>query len=305
MSARHSIANGDPDTTTRPVPTLLGARSGDLDDLNEGSLALAGVFCDHFGQGGAGGRFAPRQLRYAQRPALGLALPASQQWCDVGDLNVYPLNRQKNSEALERQARALANTGAHSLFVSGNYGNTPALFRGSMQGTDHRDRGFVRITRKLDLMAHPRRDAPNGRSAATLEVMESMAPGPACVLFLLSSPDQGWAEANVMRSLALDMLIPSDVSAEFLAHLEQSVQKLRANCGAVYLSVDADALWDPVTGTAWPPLDAALISLAKLPLRAGDLTGFIPGFGMEGRIQASRVSDALRTLAILIAGSAP
>lgn len=303
MSAEHTNATGDPDTCIRPVPTMLGARTGDLDDLNEDSLALAGVFCDHFGQGGVGGRFGPRQLRYAQWPALGLALPAPKQWCDVGDLNVYPLNKQKNSEALEQQASALAKTGAHSLFLSGDYGNTPALFRGSMHRTDRRERGFVRIARKLDLMAAPRKYAPSGRSAATLEVMESLAPGPSRVLFLLSSPHQRRAEVDVMRTLALDMLIPYEVSATFLADLEQAVQSLRAHCEAVYLSVDADALCDPVTGTAWAPLDAALNSLSKLPLRAGDLTGFIPAFGMEGRVQASRVSDAFRSLAALIGGS--
>lgn len=303
MSIEQHIGFQDAGAATRPVPTLLGARYGDLDDLNRDSLALAGVFCDHYCEGSVGGRFAPRQLRYAQWPALGFVPSAPVQWRDVGDLNVYPLQWQKNADAMERQASALASKGARSLFVSGDYSNTPALLRGSLRKVDERVRGFVRIARRLDLQVNHRQRKPTPRSAATLEVMDSLAPGPSSVLMLLSSPDQVEAEVKAMRSLGLAAHVPGIPTANSFADLEQAIRQLRARCKGVYLSLDADAVIDPVTGTAWPPLNAVLDSLAQLPLLAGDLTGFVPTFGIEGRVQANRVLGVLHSLATTITGS--
>ena len=47
-----------------PVSTLLGAPAGDLEDLTAGTVALAGLYCDHFGGAEPGARLAARQIRY-------------------------------------------------------------------------------------------------------------------------------------------------------------------------------------------------------------------------------------------------
>ena len=46
-----------------PVSTLLGAPTGDLEDLSDGKVALAGLYCDHFGDAEPGARLAARQIR--------------------------------------------------------------------------------------------------------------------------------------------------------------------------------------------------------------------------------------------------
>ena len=303
MSLAQRTSSPDGHATTRPVPTLLGARYGDLDNLTEGSLALAGVYCDHHGEGSVGGRFAPRQLRYAQWPALGAAPSAPHLWCDVGDLNVYPLDWRKNVEALERQASALADRGARCLFVNGDYSNTAPLFRGSMQKIERGARGLVRIARGLDLRPIAGPTTCPVRASATWAVMDNMTPGPSTVLLVLSSPAQLKDELHAMRSMDVQAMFPDGERAYYLPQLEQAIQKLQAGCEGVYVSLDADAIFDATTGATWPALEAILSRLTRLPLVAGDFTGFVPAFGMEGRQQTHRAMGVLHSLATTIARS--
>ena len=52
------------------VPSFFGAPIGDIEDLSEEKIAVAGLFCDHFSAGEPGARYAARQLRYASLPLL-------------------------------------------------------------------------------------------------------------------------------------------------------------------------------------------------------------------------------------------
>ena len=61
----------------RPVGSFFNAPVGDLDDLQPGTIALTGVYCDHFSGGTPGGRLAARQIRYA---SLGQAISRFRQY---------------------------------------------------------------------------------------------------------------------------------------------------------------------------------------------------------------------------------
>jgi hypothetical protein len=117
-----------PAPETRENATFLGAPVGDLEDLAPGDIALAGLFMEHGDPGSFGARFAARQIRYASRPAYGMAPGQGAPWggragrgrlFDVGDLNVFPLEPERQRAALERQLAALLATGARPVVVGG------------------------------------------------------------------------------------------------------------------------------------------------------------------------------------------
>ena len=117
---------GDTLPATRGHASLLGAPVGDLEDLAPGDVGLVGLFMDHGDECGFGARFAARQIRYASRPAYGMAPPATAPTAargrlfDLGDLNVFPLEPMRHREALERQFFAVLGTGARIIVVGGS-----------------------------------------------------------------------------------------------------------------------------------------------------------------------------------------
>ncbi len=104
----------------RQVPSFLGAPIGDLEQLRPGDIAIAGLFFDHGDPLGFGKRFAARQIRYACT-LNGIAMPAGRgpRCLDVGDLNVFPLEPERQAAALRRQIGAIAAARAIPLLVGG------------------------------------------------------------------------------------------------------------------------------------------------------------------------------------------
>lgn len=104
------------------IPSFLGAPVGDLEDLVPGQVAIAGYFCDNLDRPAAGQRYLARQLRYASR--LGAA-PANA--IDLGDVNVFPLEREKHTSAVIAQCEAVLETGARMVLVGGDTSGREAL----------------------------------------------------------------------------------------------------------------------------------------------------------------------------------
>lgn len=109
----------------RGISSLLGLPIGDLEDLRPGDLALVGLFNDHDDRVGFGARFAARQIRYASRPAYGMATSASNtrpgrvRMLDLGDMNVFPLELQRQFKTLEAQLASMLGAGARVVVVGG------------------------------------------------------------------------------------------------------------------------------------------------------------------------------------------
>jgi len=102
------------------IPSLLGAPIGDLEDVGPGDICLVGYFDDHAEPFPFGSRYAARQLRYAGREQ-GLVDPAdgSRRILDLGDLNVFPPERERNDRALRRQLGAIVEAGGLPIVVGG------------------------------------------------------------------------------------------------------------------------------------------------------------------------------------------
>ena len=295
----------------RPAPSLLNARAGDLADIGPGTVALAGVYCDHFSGGAPGGRFAPRQLRYAEWPALGGTLQHFEGLVDVGDLNVYPLNAAKTAQSLTRQARAIRATGARALFVGGDYSTTPALFRGAMDGMATDRRGLIRISRSADMHAYDTGADLVGRKCATRMLVDELRPSSSQWLLLLGSPLQRREDYVALQGTHANVLDLTLEGVQLGGQLQGSLAKLHSGCDGVYLSLDVDVLSAGVVrsgharsmhGVGPDQLLDLLRALASLPVVAADLTGFVPEFGVPGRNDTRVVAGLLAALADVVRG---
>ncbi len=98
-----------------PIPSFLGLPVGDLEDLVPGQVAIAGYFCDNLDRPAAGQRYLARQLRYASQPVM-----APTKAIDLGDVNVFPLERDKHVTAVTAQCAAVLKTGARMVLVGGD-----------------------------------------------------------------------------------------------------------------------------------------------------------------------------------------
>lgn len=106
----------------RPVASLLGAQIADLADVLPGDLCLVGLFDDHSDSLHFGARFAARQIRYASLVEGRIFQPAGQpRVLDLGDLNVFPLERERNRDALVRQVGAIVECSAVPIIVGGAF----------------------------------------------------------------------------------------------------------------------------------------------------------------------------------------
>lgn len=100
----------------RPIPTLLGAPVAELEELLPGEVALLGLFLDHGDPQRFGARFAARQIRYASATARATAFVRCR---DLGDLNVFPLEPERNCAALTRQLGGIRAKGGRPVLVGG------------------------------------------------------------------------------------------------------------------------------------------------------------------------------------------
>ncbi len=112
----------------RPIPSLLGAPIADIDDVRRGDVCLAGLFEDHADATDFGARFAARQIRYASQGDADPSLTsAGVRVLDLGDLNVFPLERERNNSALMRQFRSIIGKGAVPVVVGGAFAMGPLM----------------------------------------------------------------------------------------------------------------------------------------------------------------------------------
>jgi arginase family enzyme len=104
------------------IPSFLGAPVGDLEDLIPGQVAITGYFCDNLERPMAGQRYLARQLRYASQHE-NMAAKA----IDLGDVNVFPLERNKHSSIVTAQCVAVLEIGARMVLVGGDASGLRAL----------------------------------------------------------------------------------------------------------------------------------------------------------------------------------
>lgn len=293
------------------IPSFFNAPCGDLQDLSPHSIAVAGLFCDHYGAGEPGARFAPRQLRYANWPDRGVCpeLP-DRAVVDVGDLNVFPLEYERNDAVITEQAAKIARKKARLLTVGGDYSVIPPVVSGLLSARSGRDIGFIRLSRRLDIQAAdavppqmPVRSTSTSRIATMLDGKE------AAVALLGASTGitaEEYAQASPYRVHSCALL-----HRDFRRGLEQ-IREWAAGFTAVYVSLDADVLCEHQLETALPKSSFGLsvnmvldllAALRSVQVIGADFTGYRPDFALPGRQQTAFAAQMLCALAQLLNGS--
>lgn len=274
----------------RPVGSFFNARVGDLDDLQPGTIAMAGIYCDHFAGGTPGGRFAARQMRYA---SAGPNKPyRTEDLIDLGDLNVFPLDPARNGAILTEQCTRILATGARLLTLGGDYSVSPSLFAGLCAARPDQTIGLIRISRRLDL-GDVIDDAPR-RHTATTRIAAQITDGLQNVALLGAEgvhavEEHEWATEAAFVPLA-KLIDESDASRA------KRRAQLTKRCDAFCLSVDADVLPTRLSRTAHrsrghglsvEQLLSLLESFHGLPIRVAELTGHVPDLDLPGQISSA------------------
>lgn len=105
----------------RSIPTFLGAPIADIEDIGQGDICLVGLFEDHADSKNFGVRFAARQIRYdSYIHGTHVQCQGEQKILDLGDLNVFPLERDRNSVALKEQFSKIFKQGGIPIVIGGS-----------------------------------------------------------------------------------------------------------------------------------------------------------------------------------------
>ena len=295
----------DLNLSMQSVPSFFGAPIGDIEDLSEKKIAVAGLFCDHFSEGEPGARYAARQLRYASLPLLanGLKISTPSNIIDVGELNVFPIEPIKTQSILEEQSYRIQQTGARLLALGGDYSLIPALVSGQLKANPDCHLKFIRISRNLDAAEIlDTQKNPMNRSSATRQIAEFC--GGASSIAMLGVSDLSSIEEYEYLS---DGFVRSahQLSKSFTGLSEQIVDDLQDQEVGVYLSVDVDVLAlpsirsnSPYLGTGLSPeqLASVISELGKLPIIGADVTGFIPDLDLSGSAASLTVIEIIRSV---------
>ena len=287
------------------VPSFFGAPIGDIEDLSEEKIAVAGLFCDHFSAGEPGARYAARQLRYASLPLLthGPNISPPKNIIDVGELNVFPIEPLKTQSILKEQSLRIHQTGAKLLALGGDYSLIPALVSGQLEARSGDCLNIIRISRNLDAAEISNsQKKPLNRSCATRQLSEYC--GGSKSIMLLGVSDSSTLEE--FEYLA-DSFIRSaqQLSASLSGLTEQILDVSPDKNVSFYLSVDIDVLAlpsirsnSPYLGTGLTPkqLTSLILELGKLPIIGADVTGYIPDLDISGSTASVTVAEIVRSV---------
>ena len=291
----------EPQHVIEPVCTFFGAAIADVEGLSRSTVAVAGLYCDHFGHSHPGARFAARQIRYASRPPYGRRRPrvGREGVRDIGDLNVFPLEPDRTEAILSDQVERILRTGSKLLVIGGDYSLTPLLLRGAMAALSNCRFGFIRLSRQLDLaVASEIGGTRTARFGATARIATKLSNGPGAIAVLGVRGPQPSPPRN--RPAAETVLTAARVAAALVPAVEAVKSSPISLCEAIYLSVDVDVLSSPMVALGgWRPgagLDLAQVlaligGLRRLPIVAADLHGFAPDLGLGGMDATTLVSE--------------
>jgi arginase family enzyme len=279
----------------RNIPTFFDAPFGELNDLSEKTVAVVGVFCDHYGGGNPGSRIAPRQIRYSNWPEQKKTSfdSFSKEVIDLGDLNVFPLEHEKNSQILKEQSIKIYSTGSKVLIVGGDYSITPPFVQGLLEKQTYQNVGIIRVSRRLDLLDREKDATCSARRLATTAELLDDLHGEKKRLLLLGTSGITTAE-EYARGKEIPGLRASWLENAEDAKLEAAVRQWAGALDAIYLSVDADVLRPGILRTSLTNVYAGLTltgllktlkCLEKLPVPvvAADFVGYVPEIDLWGR----------------------
>ena len=297
------------------LPTFTRAPVGDIEDLEEGMVAVVGVPYDVAGTGRVGSRIAPRvireaSLRYTMMVAVDSVDPNTHtrlhvpdgdlrgKVLDLGDTNVYPVDWPKMEIHLRRSMYEVARRGALPIFLGGDHLiSYPLLlgFRDAMAERGHGKVGYIQFSSQLDLGDEDPLWGRVWRGATARRIMESGAVDRRNMVYVGTNGYLPRDQVAMAEELEFKVFTLGDVEREGMEKVtREALERAGEGCGAVYVSMDADVIDGAYLqsasdhrfqGVTVPELEHAMNIICESKAGALDIVGSNPTleFGGQGR----------------------
>ena len=304
------------DTSTTPVPTFFGARTGTVQDLAPGMVALAGLYCDYFGGVPPAARYAARQLRYWSAGSNSPLEYGSDKKVpvDIGDLKIFPLDPARTEQAIELQCADIVETGARLLVLGGDYSLSPALLAGALKARPEVSYGLLRLSGNMDLLPLDGRETDMPARRISTSRIARMLPRGLRGVALVGVRGLVTAEENNRAADTLLITAGQLHSDDASGPLDRLLHWAR-RFPAIFLSVDADVLAGAASENAALPASPGipaetairiLRSLHGVPVPIAHLAGHRPDFDLTGRTATETVAAiGFEAVQAMLSGDAP
>jgi arginase family enzyme len=216
---------------------------------------------------------------------------------DVGDLHVYQTDTVRTFRAVASEVRAMTATGAKLLLLGGDHSisfPTFAGWRSAMAAAGRAERlGYVQVDHHFDFGNESAIHGPLYHGSNARRISELPAMSPRRMAFV--------GVGSVTRNAQLQRLLRDGyhiIGARQVKELgarsalQRAVSALKAECDAIYLSIDIDVLDCSVApgtgnvtigGLSGSELFDVLSVLSLLPVDAFDITEVSPRYDPSGR----------------------
>ena len=303
-----TIFTKDP-TMISGIMTFLRAQQGDVEDLEDGIVAIAGVSYDLSCTSKIGSRFAPRAIRMTSRPRPGAAVVINTaqriftpdvdelKIIDVGDLNVYPVDWDKTEAALRDAMRQMTLTGALPVILGGDHFITYPLVQGFGDAVAEGEGpskkvGYIQFSSQLDLGDEDPVWGRVWRGATARRIIDTGAVDTRNMVWVGTNGyvrEDQWTQA---QQQGLNIFTLDDIRREgVVAIAERAAEIAGDGCDSIYLSVDFDVMdggYSSMTGA--PSFDGlrnvdllkAIDVLRRAKIGAMDVVGVNPTVDLVG-----------------------
>ena len=318
----------DPLPRTSGIMTFAMAPHGDLDDLEKGMVAVAGVPYDFSGPSRLGAKFGPWRLRESSNAegTQGIAGPASgtfdintrkridaallhKRLVDLGDILIYPIQWEQSEETLREAIYQIATRGALPIILGGDHHITYSLVQGFKDAVIEgggKKVGYIQFSSQLDLGDEDPVWGRVWRGATARRIIDG---GMADTRNMVWVGTNGYVRSEqweLAQELGLKVFTLDDIRRDGIASVtQQAVEIAGADCDSIYLSVDFDVMdGGYVAQTATPAFDgitnvdviAAIDVLTGSKVGAMDLCGLNPFIESQAQGETGQRFGAIMVL---------
>jgi agmatinase len=255
------------------IPTFLRAPYVDFDEVQPGSVAVAGVPWDATCGSRPGTRYGPRGIREAslhvayelQSAGPGglvdiatgdpIRLPDPRKLVDVGDFNTYPADLERSTQSIRDGMYHLTERGAFPIALGGDHYVTYPLCRGFAEAACSRGArkiGYIQIDHHLDL--HDRNlvwgthwHGSNSRRVSELEMID-----PTNMCWIGPTGFVRTEQYAYIRKAGLNVFTMKSIREMGIAEVtRRALEAASRGTDAVYVTIDIDSIdvsYAPGTG---------------------------------------------------------
>ena len=296
--------NQDPLPAFAGILTMLRAPHVEVEDLEEGMIAVLGVTYDLSSTSRIGSRFGPRNMRetstyYAGHIARGdmievttkkkLVAPKEGKIVDLGDVNVYPVEWPKTEAALRSAMTQIMDKGAFPVILGGDHFVSYPMtlgFHDAILKRGGKKVGYIQLSNRLDLGDEDPVWGKIWTGATAKRILESETVDHRNMVWIGAHGYVQQEQLDLARELDLKIFTLGDIRRQGLAQVvRQAAEIASEGCDSVYLSVDMGVVNGCyAAGTATPTYDGlrdvefldAIELLSPYNIGALDIVGVNP-----------------------------